>query len=69
MLIKEPGQRGTTGDMYIQRENVITIPDKIDKNTTLGAVKDVMNEIFSMTFLSIIGKFICFLKDMTTYFP
>ncbi len=50
---KEPGQRGTTGDMYIQRENVITIPDKIDKNTTLGAVKDVMNEIFAMTFLDI----------------
>lgn len=50
---REPGEKRTTGDMYIQRERSITIPDRITKNTTLNSVKDMLNEIFSMTFLEL----------------
>ena len=50
---KEPGNARTTVDMYIQREKKIVIPDRIIKNTTLSSVKDVLNEIFSMTFLEL----------------
>ncbi len=50
---REPGEKRTTVDMYIQREKNIIIPDRITKNTTLSSVKDVLNEIFSMTFLEL----------------
>lgn len=50
---REPGEKRTTVDMYIQREKNIIIPDKITKNTTVSSVKDILNEIFSMTFLEL----------------
>ncbi len=50
---REPGEKRTTGDMYIQREKNIIIPNRIIKNTTLSSVKDILNEIFSMTFLEL----------------
>ena len=50
---KEPGQRASTGEMYILRGNELSIPDKIITNTTLEEVKNVLNELFSMSFLAV----------------
>lgn len=50
---REPGEKSSTVDMYIKRDKKIIIPNCICKNTNLNSVKNVMNEIFSMTFLEL----------------
>ena len=50
---REPGNQVATGDMYILRDKEITIPDKIETNTTVNEVKNVLNELFSMSFLDV----------------
>ena len=50
---KEPGQRASTGEMYILRGNELSIPEKIIANTTVDEVKNVLNELFSMSFLAV----------------
>lgn len=50
---REPGNQVATGDMYILRDKKISIPDKIETNTTVNEVKNVLNELFSMSFLDV----------------
>ena len=39
--------------MYILRGNELSIPEKIIANTTVDEVKNVLNELFSMSFLAV----------------
>ena len=50
---KEPGQRTSTGEMYILRGNELIIPEKVIANTTVDEVKNILNELFSMSFLAV----------------
>ena len=52
MLIcrREPGENAATGDMFILREKHIDIPETISKNITLNSIKDMLNELFGMSF-------------------
>lgn len=50
---REPGNQVATGDMYILRGTSITIPEAIEANTTLAEVKNLLNELFSMSFLDL----------------
>ena len=49
---KEPGQRASTGEMYILRGNELSVPETVAANTTVDEVKNVLNELFSMSFLA-----------------
>jgi hypothetical protein len=50
---REPADKTSTGDMYILRDKEIQIPEAIDKNTNLDSVKDMLNELFGMSFLEL----------------
>jgi len=50
---KEPGQKASSGEMYILRGNELSIPEKVTANTTVDEVKNVLNELFSMSFLAV----------------
>ena len=50
---KEPGLKASTGDMFILRGSDISIPETIDSNTTCNEVKNILNELFSMSFLEL----------------
>lgn len=50
---REPGNQIATGDMFILRNKEISIPEVIESNTTLVEVKNVLNELFSMSFLEL----------------
>ena len=50
---KEPGQRASTGEMYILRGNELSVPETVAANTTVDEVKNVLNELFSMSFLAV----------------
>ena len=50
---REPGNQMATGDMFILRNKEIVIPESIETNTTLIEVKNVLNELFSMSFLDL----------------
>lgn len=51
---REPGDKPSTGDMFILRGKEITIPEQIEKyNTNVVAVKDMLNELFGMSFLEL----------------
>ena len=51
---REPGDKATTGDMFILRDKAITIPNQIEKsNANITAVKDMLNELFGMSFLEL----------------
>ena len=50
---REPGSKKSTGDMYLERGNNIAIPDEITSNITLEAVKNLLNELFSISFLDL----------------
>lgn len=50
---REPGNQVATGDMYILRDKEIVIPETIETNTTLVEVKNLLNELFSMSFLEL----------------
>lgn len=47
---REPGDNASTGDMFILRDKIIGIPETISKNTTLTSIKDMLNELFGMSF-------------------
>lgn len=51
---KEPGQQKSTGDMYLSRGTDLKIPNAInDGNITVGQVKNILNELFSLSFIDI----------------
>lgn len=50
---KEPGQKSSTGEMCILRGNEINIPNEISSNVTVVEVKNILNELFSMSFLAV----------------
>lgn len=50
---REPGNQIATGDMFILRDRKVSIPEVIETNTTLAEVKNVLNELFSMSFLEL----------------
>lgn len=50
---REPGNKVSTGDMFIMRGQNIEIPEIIYKNTTLDAIKNILNELFSMSSLDL----------------
>ena len=51
---REPGDKASTGDMFILRDKEITIPDMIEaNNSNITSVKDILNELFGMSFLEL----------------
>ena len=50
---KEPEAKASSGEMFLQRGKSISIPDTIESNTTSEEVKNVLNELFSMSFLEL----------------
>ena len=50
---KEPGLKESSNKMFIMRGNCILIPDKIESNITSDEVKNVLNELFAMSFLEL----------------
>ncbi|AOV99673.1 plasmid-related protein [Dehalococcoides mccartyi] len=51
---REPGDKASTGDMFILRDKEITIPGQIEKsNTNITSIKDMLNELFGMSFLEL----------------
>jgi len=50
---KEPGQKTSTGEMYIQRGKKLNIPEELSSNINVGEVKNILNELFSMSFLAV----------------
>jgi len=53
MLIcrKEPGRQKSTGEMFLLRGNNIKIPTEIENNITVEQVKNILNELFSLSFI------------------
>lgn len=50
---KEPGEKSSTTDVYMQRDIKVKIPERISKNSNLEFLKNTLNEIFSMSFLNL----------------
>ena len=51
---REPGDKVSTGDMFILRDKEITIPKQIEKNNAnIASIKDMMNELFGISFLEL----------------
>ncbi len=50
---KEPEEQQSTGDMYLIRDTKVEIPNVIEKNTNYKAVKNMLNELFSISFLEL----------------
>lgn len=50
---REPGNKVSTGDMFIMRGKHVEVPDTISKNTSLDAIKNMLNELFGMSFLDL----------------
>lgn len=50
---KEPGEKSTTTEVYIQRDKKVKIPERVIKNSNLEFLKSTLNEIFSMSFLNL----------------
>lgn len=51
---REPGDKASTGDMFILRDKEVTVPDHIEKsNTNTISIKDMLNELFGMSFLEL----------------
>lgn len=49
---KEPGQQKSTGEMYLSRGTDLEIPNEIkDGNITVNQVKNILNELFSLSFI------------------
>ena len=47
---KEPGNQISTGEMFILRGTEINIPDTISANTNVTEVKNLLNELFQISF-------------------
>ena len=50
---KEPGLKSSSTEMFIMRGDSVSIPEKVEPNTTSEEVKNVLNELFSMSFLEL----------------
>lgn len=50
---KEPGAKNSTSEMFMMRGKNIHIPEFVTANTTVDAIKNTLNEMFSMSFLDI----------------
>jgi molybdopterin converting factor small subunit len=50
---KEPGSQNFTSEMYLSRKKIVDIPEKLESNITVQQVKNILNELFSMSFLDI----------------
>jgi len=50
---KEPGAQNSTNEMYFSRGKAVEIPENIESNTTVQQVKNILNELFSMSFLDL----------------
>lgn len=50
---KEPGLKASTSEMFMLRDKSIAIPEVLKSNTTSEAVKNILNELFSISFLEI----------------
>jgi len=50
---KSPEEKNTTGEMYCIRANCVNIPKVVESNTTVTAVKNMLNELFAMSFLDL----------------
>ena len=50
---KGPGTNNTTNEMHCTRATHIDIPEIIESNTTVLAVKNMLNELFAMSFLDL----------------
>ena len=50
---REPGDKASTGDMFILRGKEITLPEYIEKNANVESIKDMLNELFAMSFLDL----------------
>lgn len=50
---KEPVLKASSTEMFILRGDGISIPETIESNTTSGEVKNILNELFSMSFLEL----------------
>jgi hypothetical protein len=48
---KEPGNNESTGEMFFLRGDNIIIPERIDSNTTSPQIKNMLNELFCVSFL------------------
>jgi len=50
---KEPGSKSSTNEMYFSRGKTVEIPENIESNTTAPQVKNILNELLSMSFLDL----------------
>lgn len=50
---QEPGNHGSTDKMFFLREKNIKTPEKIEPNTTASEIKNLLNELFSISFLEV----------------
>ena len=50
---KEPGSQSSTNEMYCSRSKIVEIPENIESNTTAPQVKNILNELFSISFLDL----------------
>ena len=50
---REPGDKASTGDMFILRGKEIMIPEYIEKNANVDVVKNMLNELFAISFLEL----------------
>ena len=50
---KEPGNQISTGEMFILRGTEINIPDTISANTNVTEVKNLLNELFQISFFDL----------------
>ena len=50
---REPGNKGSTDDMFLLRDKEITIPEHIEKNANVTSIKNMLNELFGMSFLEL----------------
>ena len=50
---REPGNKGSTDDMFLLRDKEISIPEHIEKNANVTSIKNMLNELFGMSFLEL----------------
>jgi len=50
---REPGKNQATGEMHFARGKEVLIPDEIIANATCDEVRNILNELFGMSFLEI----------------
>lgn len=43
---REPGNKGSTDDMFLLRDKSVAIPEQIEKNTNVTSIKNLLNVLF-----------------------